>query len=96
MTTLISRDERERSVDNAADRLSYLVLAYGVLIVVAIRSLAGESSWDLLSLVVAAGVAGHVYRRWKGVASRSWVVVTIVTAMAAAILAAVIASQLLR
>ena len=96
MTTLVSRDERERSVDNAADRLSYLVLAYGVLIVVAIRSLAGESSWDLLSLVVVAGAAGLVYRRWKGVTTRNWFVVTIVTAIAAAILAAVLVSQAVR
>lgn len=96
MTTLVSRDERERSVDNAADRLSYLVLAYGVLIVVAIRSLAGESSWDLLSLVVVAGAAGLVYRRWKGVATRGWFVVAIVTAIAAAILAAVLVSQAVR
>jgi hypothetical protein len=96
MTTLVPRDERERAVDNAADRISFLVLAYGVLVVVAIRSLTGESSWDLLSLVVLAGAAGLVYRRWKGVATRTWFVVTILTAIAAAILAAVIASQVLR
>jgi hypothetical protein len=96
MINLAPRDEREALVDNAADRISFLVLAYGVLVVVAIRSLAGEPSWDLLSLVVLAGAAGLVYRRWKGVATRSWFVVSIVTAVAAAILAAVIASQVLR
>jgi len=88
MINVAPRDEREAVVDNAADRISFLVLAYGVLVVVAIRSLAGESSWDLLALVVLAGAAGVVYRRWKGVATRSWFVVSMV--------AAVIASQVLR
>jgi hypothetical protein len=95
MTSLVRRDERELAIDKAADRLSFLVLAYGVLVIVAIRSLNGESTWDLLSMVVLAGAAGLAYRRWKGVASRSWFVVTTVTVIAAAILAAVIAAQLI-
>ena len=96
MTTLTERDERELAVDTAADRLSFLVLAYGILAIVAIRSLAGEPSWDLLAMVVLAGAAGLVYRRWKGVVTRNWLVVSVVTAIAAALLAAVIVAQVAR
>jgi hypothetical protein len=73
MNRLVIRDEREVSVDHAADRLSYLVLAFGLLVIVAWRSFAaGESSWELLALVVVAGAVGAGYRAWEGAASGSW------------------------
>ena len=70
---VIVRDERERAIDQAADRLSYLVLAFGVLAVVAYRAfVADEASWDLLALVVGAGVVGAGYRVWRQAVSRGW------------------------
>jgi hypothetical protein len=95
MRTLVQRDEREVAVDHAADRLSFLVLAYGTLAVVVLRSFRGESSWDLLALVVVAGAAGLAYRRRQGVVSRTWFLVAVATSIAAAIVAAVLAAQLM-
>ncbi len=68
--SLVPRDERELSVDLAADRLSYLVLAFGLLGIVAWRSFANdEAPWDLLTLVIVSGIAGTLYRVWRGAVS---------------------------
>jgi hypothetical protein len=87
MTTFATRDERETTVDLAADRLSYLVLAFGLLGVAAWRSFAGESTWDLLGLVVLSGLAGLTYRYRMGVVTRSWATVAVIAAVAAAVVA---------
>lgn len=56
MDRLLERDEREVSVDRAADRLAYVVLSFGLLAVVAYRSFVeGVASWELLGLIVPAG-----------------------------------------
>jgi len=97
MNAMPARDERERAIDHAADRLAYLVLSFGLLAVVAWRSLArGEAAWDLLALVVLGGAVGTAYRATRGVAGRRWlgaaaasVVVGLVVAALAAALAAV-------
>lgn len=92
MTTLLHRDERETIVDHAADRLSYLVLAFGLLGVAAWRSFAGEPTWDLLGLVVLSGLAGLTYRWRMGVVTRSWATVAVIAAVAAAVVALVMAT----
>lgn len=96
MTMLGTRDERESAIDNAADRLSYLVLAYGILVIVGLRGLNGEASWDLLALVVLAGAAGLVYRLRRGVVDRPWLVVMIGSLVGAGLLAAIIAAGMPR
>jgi len=96
MNPLITRDERETAVDLAADRLSFLVLAYGVLAVAAVRSFGGQQTWDLLGLVVVAGAAGLIYRLVKGAVTRSWMIVATATAVAAAIIGAIILGGLAR
>ena len=78
MEGLLPRDERELGIDRTADRLSYLVLAFGLLGSVAWRSFVNhETPWDLLALVIAAGAAGTLYRlaaaRFSG-AGWSWLV----------------------
>lgn len=66
MRGLVSRDERELGVDLTADRLSYLVLSFGLLGIVAWRSFVDdETPWDLLALVVGAGAADTLYRLWQ-------------------------------
>lgn len=91
MHHLVSRDEREQSIDHAADRLAYLVLSFGLLAVVAYRSFAeGVSSWDLLALVVLGGVVGTLYRLTRRAVSRDWVIVAVGTAVAALVVAAVV------
>src|SRR5512140_1556110 len=91
MDRLIPRDERETSVDQAADRLSYLVLSFGLLAIVAYRSLAlHEASWDLLSLVILGGFVGTIYRIRRRVVSRRWQLVAIGSMALASAIAAII------
>jgi hypothetical protein len=86
------RDERETAIDHAADRLSFLVLAYGVLAIAAWRSFNGDATWDLLVLVIAAGAVGLVYRLRKGAVTRAWSIVAGVSVVAAVIIAAILAA----
>lgn len=88
----LMRDERELTVDHAADRLSYLVLSFGLLVVVAWRSLAlGEASWDLLALVLLGGFAGTAYRLRERAVSRRWWTLAVLTGALALGLAVVVA-----
>jgi hypothetical protein len=92
MTSLMARDEREQSIDLAADRIAFLVVCYGALILAAYRSLAlGQEAWDLLALVVMGGVAGLAYRLQKRVVTRPWTLVLAATVAAAALVAVVAA-----
>ena len=72
----MQRDEWDTSVDNAADRLSYLVISYGLLLIVAYRSLVdGTGSIELLALIVMAGFVGLLYRlRERTLTRRTWAV----------------------
>ena len=92
MDRLMSRDERETSVDQAADRLSYLVLSFGLLAIVAYRSMVDrEASWDLLGLVILGGLVGTAYRVRRRVMSRRWELLLLGTAAVALVVAAVVA-----
>ena len=91
MRTTTVRDEREAGIDLAADRLSYLFLAYGVLAAVAYRAFGlGQPSWDLLGLLVLSGVVGLAYRMRARVATRGWAIAPIVAVVVAALAAAAI------
>ncbi len=90
MNRLVLRDERELSVDRAADRLAYLVLSFGLLAVVTYRSFVdGAASWDLLALVVLGGLVGTLYRLARHAVSREWTIVAAGTALVALAVAAI-------
>lgn len=91
MTSFNARDERETVVDLAADRVSYIVLAFGILLVAAWRGFSGEAAWDLLGLVVLAGAAGLAYRLGKGVVTRSWLAIAAASIVGAGLIAALMA-----
>jgi hypothetical protein len=92
MDRLMPRDERETRVDQAADRLSYLVLSFGLLAIVAYRSVVDrEASWDLLGLVLLGGLVGTGYRVRRRVVSRRWELLLLGTAAVALVVAAVVA-----
>ena len=95
MNQRITRDEREAAIDHAADRLGYLVLSFGLLVIVAWRSFANhESSWDLLLLVVLGGAVATAYRVSRHVATRSWWLVAGLSIGLALVLAAIMALAL--
>ena len=90
----VERDERTTAVENAGYRWSYLVLSFGLLAVVAIRSFwHGESTWDLLALVVLGGGVNAGYQGFHRVLYRRWAILAAVTLIAAAVLAAVMVAR---
>jgi hypothetical protein len=93
MGWLLTRDERERRIDDAADRLAYLVMSYGLLAIVAYRGLVERAaSWDLLGLVILGGIVGAMVRLGRGAVGRQWVAVSVTTVLIAVVLAAVLAA----
>ena len=90
-TTVVQRDERTVAVENASYRWSYLLVSFGLLAIVAYRSfLRGESAWDLLALVVVAGLASTAYQGFHKVLSRQWALITAATVLIAGVIAAAI------
>lgn len=92
MNETIYRDERTEVVENASYRLAYLVLSYGLLVSVAYRALiSGQSSWDLLVLVVLGGGIATLYQGKHEVLTPRWKMASAVTVLIAMIMAVVIA-----
>ena len=89
MNDLHMRDERELAVHLAADRVAYVVVSFGLLVLAFIRSLRGEPAWDLLALLVLGGLVSLAYRiRHRAVDRRSGVLL-LVAAVVAAVAAAI-------
>ena len=85
----IERDERTTSVENAGYRWSYLVLSFGLLLIVSYRSLVRhEAAGDLLALVILGGFVNAGYLGYHRGLYRRWVVLLAVTTILAALLAA--------
>ena len=92
MTRLLPRDERELTVDLAADRLAAIVLSFGILAIVAWRAFAdNEASWDLLGLLILSGIVGTGYRFGKRATSVRLVSVMALAAAVAVVVAIVLA-----
>jgi hypothetical protein len=88
----VERDERTVAVEGAGGRWAYLFLSYCLLLDVAYRSFARrEAAWDLLALVIAAGVVFTVYQARHKVLSRSWLTGVLVAVGLAAVIAAALA-----
>jgi len=91
---VFARDERQAGLDRAGDRLGYLVLSYGLLLVVAYRSLVDrQASWELLGLVILGGAVSAGYRAWHRSFTREAGLLaglTILVAVAVAVLVAFI------
>ena len=87
----VVRDERTMTVENVSYRWAFQLLSFGLLLDVAYRGLVrNESSWDLLALVIVTGMAATLYQAANKVLSRRWVLSAVVTAVAAAAIAAAI------
>lgn len=84
----VMRDERTVAVENASYRWGYLVLSFGLLLLVAYRSFTlGEANWDLLGLVILGGLVSTLYQGLHRVLAPRWAVVAGVTMLAAAVVA---------
>ena len=92
MGNLFVRDEREAAVEKGGDRLAYIVLSYGLLVIVAYRSLVDrQASWDLLALVVLGGIVSVGYRRSRRALSRNALLVVGLTIAVAVVVGALVA-----
>ena len=91
MDRLFVRDQRELSVDHTADRVAYIVLSLGLLVVVAYRSFVeGLASWDLLGLVLLGGAVSAGYRLWQRALTRQAALMLVATAIVAILVSAVV------
>ncbi len=88
------RDEREQGIDRSGDRLTAMVLSYGLLVLVLLRSMHGEAAWDLLGLVIVGGAVGTTYRIWHRAVSRRWVLALVLLGAVSFMVAASIALAL--
>lgn len=90
-TPFVPRDERTTAVEHASYRWAYLFLAFGVILSVAYRGLVlGESSWDLLALVVLSGAVTTGYQGLHQVLSWQWLMVALLALLIAGGIAAVL------
>lgn len=84
----VVRDERTSVVENASYRVAYLILTYGLLVIVVYRGFfLQQSSWDLLALVVLGSAAATLYQGANKALSQRWIVASIVTFIVAGLLA---------
>jgi len=91
MRSLLVRDEREAAVEQGGDRLAYIVVSYGLLLIVAYRSFVEQqASWDLLALVVVGGIVSVGYRMWRRGLSRSALLVVGLTIASAVLVGSLI------
>ncbi len=90
--TAVERDERTVAVENASYRWAYLFMSYGLLALAAGRSLLlQQPAWDLLALVILGGALCAAYQGFHRVLTRQWAAEGLLTACAAAAVAAVMA-----
>lgn len=81
------RDERYYAVENASYRIGYIILAFGLLVLIVIRAIAfQESNWDLFALVILSSFAATIYQATYKTIHFSWK--WIAYGVAAAVLAA--------
>jgi hypothetical protein len=84
----IVRDERYFAVENASFRIGYLILAFGSMVLIVIRSiLFQQSNWDFFALIIISSLAATIYQAKNKIISMSWKWVYLM--IAAAILAAI-------
>lgn len=87
------RDERSVAVENASYSLGYRVIAFALLLDVAIRAWKlGDPGWDLMAIVIGSGVLVTVYQWWNRVLTRRCVKLGLVTVVLGAIVAALVAA----
>jgi predicted Kef-type K+ transport protein len=92
MRSLFTRDEREAAVEQGGDPLAYIVVSYGLLLIVAYHSFVEhQASWDLLALVVVGGIVSVVYRMWRRGLSRNALVLAGLTIAIAVAFGALVA-----
>lgn len=82
------KDERAVEVEKSSYSLAYRVITFAILIDVVYRSIVlKQAAWDLLGIVILAGLVATLYQTRYKIATRSWV-----KAISLAVLAGVVVS----
>ncbi len=88
----VFRDERTISIENASYRWGYLVVSYGLLILIAFRGFFyKESNWDLMALVIISGFVATAYQGFHQMFTRRSIYLFGAIFLIGAVLAALIA-----
>jgi hypothetical protein len=89
--TPIERVDRTLAVQNTSYRLAYVFLSFAVLLDVAFRSFTRhDPAWDLLAIVILAGLLATLYQAIHKVLSVGWIKLVVVTLCVSGIVAALI------
>jgi hypothetical protein len=87
--TNVEQDERTVSVQNAGYRWAYLVLAYALLLDVALRSFfKKDTPWDLMLLVIASGGVTAAYQALHRAVPQRWAARAALAVVGGAVIAA--------
>jgi hypothetical protein len=88
----VLRDERTISIENTSYRWGYLVVTYGLLMIVAFRAFYfKQSNWDLMALVILSGIVTTAYQGFHQMFTRHWIYFFAVILLIAAAVAVLIA-----
>lgn len=91
----VQRDERTVAVENASYRWAYGLLTYALLVDVMWRSwFRNEAAWDLMALIIVAGIGTSVYQARQRILTRGWVMKVVLVCCVAAVIAALVAMTL--
>jgi hypothetical protein len=78
-------------VENASYKVGFQVLAYGILLLVIIRSyFFNQSSWDLLGLAILGGLASTAYQAYQKILTKRMIQGLFILMMISAGVAAVV------
>lgn len=89
----VVRDERYYAVENASYRIGYMIVIYGILVLIVFRSIAyHETNWDLFALVVISSLVATIYQvvHKTITISPKWIYFTLAVTLLAALVSAVI------
>lgn len=90
MNDPVERDERTVAVEKASYYVAYIFMGFAILLDVAYRAFKmGESSFDLLAIVVLSGIISTIYQARHKVLNKGWLK-TVVLAIAISIFAGVL------
>lgn len=88
----VLRDERTITIENASYRWGYMVVTYGLLVIIAVRAfIYKQSNWDLFALVFISGLVTTAYQGVHQIFTRRWIYIFVTSIVMAALVAALVA-----
>lgn len=90
MISKVDRDERTTAVEKASHSIAYIFMSFALLVDVAFRAFkTGQSSFDLIAIVVLSGLISTIYQAKHRILNKSWIK-TIIFAFSIAMFVAIL------